>query len=214
MVRGSEGESGADSSSGACVQLLDWYNLGDELVLVMERPLPCLDLFDYIQERGGKLPEEEAKFLLKQLVGLMKKVHSKGVLHRDIKPENILVLTGNESLSLRLLDFGCGCILKNEPYTEFYGTLQYTPPEWYLHGQYEALPLCVWQMGVLLYDMLCGEHPFSTRADIISRAPTLHALIHNLPSPLDCQDLMRRCLAKRPRGRPTLEGILQHPWFQ
>ena len=51
------------------------------------------------------------------------------------------------------------------------GTLQYTPPEWYLHGQYEALPLCVWQMGVLLYDMLCGEHPFSTRADIISRAP-------------------------------------------
>lgn len=57
----------------------------------------------------------------------MNKVHSKGVLHRDIKPENILVLTANDSLCLRLLDFGCGCLLRNEHYTEFYGMFEYYP---------------------------------------------------------------------------------------
>ncbi|XP_062371867.1 serine/threonine-protein kinase pim-2-like [Sardina pilchardus] len=208
MVGAGEGARGQDSSS-VSVRLLDWYELGDEIVLVMERPLPCLDLFDYIQERGGRLPEEEAKFILKLLVEAMNKVHSKGVLHRDIKPENILVLMGNDSLCLRILDYGCGCILKNGPYTEFYGTMQYTPPEWYLQGEYEALPSCVWQIGVLLYDMLCGEHPFNMRADTISHEPYIPPQLSRL-----CQDLMRRCLAKRPRGRPTLDGILQHPWLQ
>ncbi|XP_041964035.1 serine/threonine-protein kinase pim-2-like [Alosa sapidissima] len=208
MVGAGEGERGPDSS-GVSVQLLDWYELGDELVLVMERPLPCLDLFDYIQERGGRLPEEEAKLILKLLVEAMNKVHSKGVLHRDIKPENILVLMGNDSLCVRILDYGCGCILQNEPCTEFYGTMQYTPPEWYLVGEYEAMPSCVWQIGVLLYDMLCGEHPFCTRADIIGREPYIPQQFSR-----QCQDLMRRCLAKRPRGRPTLDGILQHPWLQ
>ncbi|XP_063076183.1 serine/threonine-protein kinase pim-2-like [Engraulis encrasicolus] len=205
MVSNSEGSM---ESSGACTQLLDWYDLQHELVLVMERPVPCLDLFDYIQERGGRLPEDKAKLILKELVELMDKVHSKGVLHRDIKPENILVLTGNETLHLRIIDFGCGCFLKTEAYTEFYGTVQYTPPEWYLQGEYEALPLCVWQIGVLLYDMLCGEHPFNSRADTISREPYIPQHLSKY-----CQDLIRRCLTKRPKSRQTLDGLLQHPWF-
>lgn len=45
----------------ASVALLDSYVLRDELVLVMERPLPSMDLFDYILHRGGHLQEEEAK---------------------------------------------------------------------------------------------------------------------------------------------------------
>uniref|UniRef100_A0A3B5B0Q1 non-specific serine/threonine protein kinase n=1 Tax=Stegastes partitus TaxID=144197 RepID=A0A3B5B0Q1_9TELE len=43
------------------ISLLDWYDLGQELILVLERPVPCEDLFDYVAGNGGSLEEEEAK---------------------------------------------------------------------------------------------------------------------------------------------------------
>uniref|UniRef100_A0A665T9R3 non-specific serine/threonine protein kinase n=1 Tax=Echeneis naucrates TaxID=173247 RepID=A0A665T9R3_ECHNA len=43
------------------VSLLDWYELENELILVLERPVPCDDLFTYILLNGGALEESEAK---------------------------------------------------------------------------------------------------------------------------------------------------------
>lgn len=47
--------------TSAPVSLLDWYDLDLELVLVMERPVPAIDLSDYIEVNGGSLSEEKAK---------------------------------------------------------------------------------------------------------------------------------------------------------
>ncbi|XP_045069836.1 serine/threonine-protein kinase pim-2-like [Coregonus clupeaformis] len=193
----------------AAVALLDWFELDQELVLVLERPVPSMDLYDYIQMRGGTLQEEHARIILRQLVEAMREVHSRGVLHRDIKPENVLVETGSTSPRIRVLDFGCGCILRDGPYTECYGTSQYTPPEWFLRESYRAGPSTVWQLGVLLYDVLCGDQPFNTRREIIFEEPYIKDELSR-----HCVDLLRRCLAKRPRGRPTLDGMLLHPWLQ
>ena len=44
----------------SAVSLLDWYDLDKELILVLERPVPSVDLFDY-NEANGCLKEEEAK---------------------------------------------------------------------------------------------------------------------------------------------------------
>lgn len=49
------------AASSAPVSLLDWYDLEQELILVLERPVPCMDLFTYIWSEGGSLKEEEAK---------------------------------------------------------------------------------------------------------------------------------------------------------
>lgn len=43
------------------VTLLDWYDLGQKLILVMERPVPAEDLTEYISKKGGCLDESEAK---------------------------------------------------------------------------------------------------------------------------------------------------------
>ncbi|XP_045567156.1 serine/threonine-protein kinase pim-2 [Salmo salar] len=193
----------------AAVALLDWFEMDQELVLVLERPVPCMDLHDYIQKRGGTLQEEHARVILRQLVEAMREVHSRGVLHRDIKPENVLVETGSTSPRIRVLDFGCGCVLRDGPYTECYGTSQYTPPEWFLRESYRAGPSTVWQLGVVLYDMLCGDQPFNTRREILYEEPYIKDQLSR-----HCVDLLRRCLAKRPRGRPTLEEMLLHPWLQ
>lgn len=48
-------------TKAAPVSLLDWYETDSQIILVIERPIPCKDMFDYIQDKGGKLEEEETK---------------------------------------------------------------------------------------------------------------------------------------------------------
>ena len=52
-----------DDSVGtsAPVSLLDWYDLGHELIVVMERPVPAVDLSTYIKRKRGCLRESKAK---------------------------------------------------------------------------------------------------------------------------------------------------------
>eukprot|EP00063_Salmo_salar_P068260 XP_014043095.1 PREDICTED: serine/threonine-protein kinase pim-2-like [Salmo salar] len=57
--------------------------------------------------------------------------------------------------------------------------------------------------------MLCGDQPFNTRREILYEEPYIKDQLSR-----HCVDLLRRCLAKRPRGRPTLEEMLLHPWLQ
>lgn len=46
--------------TSAAVTLMDWYDLDDEVILVMERPVPCLDLIDYVRSRS-RIQEHEVK---------------------------------------------------------------------------------------------------------------------------------------------------------
>lgn len=76
------------------------------------------------------------------------------------------------------------------------------------------MPATVWSMGVLLYDMVCGDIPFEENEQIVSAVlnfPTSSSG-HQIVS-RQCQDLIRRLLEYSPSERPSLEQILTHPWF-
>ncbi|KAM7020578.1 serine/threonine-protein kinase pim-1-like [Acridotheres tristis] len=189
------------------IQLLEWLELPNNIVMVLERPERCQDLHHFIRARGF-LSEEVARELFRQVLEAVRHCTSCGVLHRDIKPQNVLVdlATGQA----KLIDFGCGTYLQDTAYTHFAGTLSYSPPEWIKFGWYYGKPATIWSLGILLHQMVCGEHPFR-RGQNISWDHQL-----SLPQRLsqECQGLIRRCLSMLDTERPSLEDLISDPWMQ
>ncbi|KAL0203540.1 hypothetical protein M9458_001558, partial [Cirrhinus mrigala] len=107
------------NSAPACpsvLQLLEWFDSPAHYSMILERPVPCQDLQSFCDENGC-LDESLAKKVLLQLITALKHCESRGVLHRDVKPQNLLIST--DSHDIKLLDFGCGDLLKDSAYRSF-----------------------------------------------------------------------------------------------
>jgi serine/threonine protein kinase len=189
------------------IRMIDYFDMADSFFVVMERINNCKDLFDFISEKGP-LNETMTKKIFQQLTETVIQCHARGVVHRDIKDENILI--DSISNNIKLIDFGSGAYLHNEIYGTFDGTRVYSPPEWIKYRRYKADGLTVWSLGILLYDMACGDIPFESDSQI-KRAALVHPNFLGLSNEL--QHLISRCLTINVEDRINLQEILAHPWI-
>merc|ERR1711915_1157457 len=170
------------------------------------------DLFDFITEQGP-LSEKLGKTMFREIVSTVIQCRDSGVLHRDIKDENILV--DLNTMKTKLIDFGSGCFYNHQTqrkkiFEEFRGTRVYSPPEWIQLGEYTGDGLTVWSLGILLYDMLCGDIPYTTDREISSGKLIFH---NHVKLSAEAKDLIQQCLHMTPELRINLDSVLSHPWF-
>ena len=111
--------------------------------------------------RTRELTDAEVIELSAQLLEALDHAHSQGVVHRDVKPTNVILEDG-PGLRVRLLDFGLALIDDADPLTaegDVPGTLAYISPE-RLGGTEAGEAADVWAAGLVMWEGLCGRHPF------------------------------------------------------
>jgi serine/threonine protein kinase/TolB-like protein len=153
---------------------------------------------------------ERLKLFL-QVLDAVQYAHAQHVIHRDIKPSNILV---TDSGQVRLLDFGVAKLLAQEEpqadLTQLYGralTPDYASPE-LVRGEAPAPAGDVYALGVVLYELLCGNRPYHLNA-ATSIAQLAHAIntlevrqpsVRVAPDAAGNRGTTERKLARRLRG--------------
>jgi serine/threonine-protein kinase len=187
--------------------------------------------------RDGPVPLPRTRFIVRQACAALREVHARGMVHRDVKPDNIMITErGGEFDFVKVIDFGIGKRVGNEGVDDpgqrlltrqirLLGTPAYMAPERIGHPSAVDARADVYGVGAILFFLLAGRPVFVSadeaaclRAVLAEPPPSLHALVPGLPRPL--VDLVERCLAKSPEGRPgsvqaiidALDALEVAPW--
>ena len=113
----------------------------------------------------GPLSESTWMRYAAEIAAALEHAHARRIIHRDIKPENILITQDDR---VKVIDFGLARALHDQPAASgtitqpnaFIGTPTYAAPE-LLTGGTASARSDVYSLGVVLYEMACGEQPFA-----------------------------------------------------
>ena len=156
------------------------------------------------------MPWQEALGYLRQMAAALGALHVVGVLHRDVKPGNLLL---REDGSVAFIDFGLARQLNLESditgVGTIFGTPHYMSPE-QGHGTTLDERSDLYSLGVILYEMLTGEKPFTAEAPLAVIYKHANAPVPRLPAAMShLQGLLDVLLAKKPADRlPTAAAII------
>ena len=158
-----------------------------------------------------------------QIADGLQAAHTLGIFHRDLKPQNVMLTDGG---LVKILDFGLARRLPPEDarfdparpvlaknatvattYTARGGTIRYMAPEQFVTG-HSSVQSDVWALGVLLYELTSGRHPFARpdaedfqaiRAIQFLDPPDLSGIVPEISPEL--KSVIMACLEKNPGAR-------------
>jgi doublecortin-like kinase 1/2 len=206
------------------IELVEVFDFPDEKYLVTEL-VRGGDLFDAIAT-DTKYSEPVSRGMVRDLACALKYLHDRMIVHRDIKPENLLVVElgpdGGASeecrKTLKLADFGLAQVV-SEPLFTVCGTPTYVAPEILAETGY-GVKVDVWATGVIMYILLVGFPPFSSRTN--NQDELFDQILSGLfefNSPdwdeisYPAKELISWMLQVDPLQRYSAYEILEHPWI-
>ncbi|MFD4035047.1 serine/threonine-protein kinase [Streptomyces sp. NPDC058637] len=167
-----------------------------------------------VSESGayGPLPERSVRILAAGLAGALQDIHGAGLIHRDLKPSNVLMTIDGP----RVIDFGIARALETVAdggltrTGALIGSPGFMAPE-QVRGERVTTACDVFCLGSVLAYAATGRLPFGV-ADT-----GVHALMYRIAQedpdltgvPVDLVELIRDCLAKDPKARPSTDAVLE-----
>jgi eukaryotic-like serine/threonine-protein kinase len=170
--------------------------VGEDLAKVIARgPVPVPDAVDHVV----------------QACEAVAAAHDVAIVHRDLKPANLFVTQGREGrTSIKVLDFGISK-LRNESHAvtqtlSVVGSPLYMSPEQMETPRDADERADVWSLATILFELVAGKPPFDAPtlpllcARICTAPPRTFAEL-GVAAPEDLEQILRRCLSKRPEER-------------
>ena len=167
-------------------------------------------LRDMLAQRGA-LSLQQTLTYIEQAASALDYAHAHGIVHRDIKPGNFLFHADGR---LMLTDFGIARIIRshgseNETTLtntgQFLGSPEYMAPEM-IHGEHIDHRADIYELGIVLFQMLSGHVPFQGNTPYTVAAkhlqeppPVLHSINPAIPPTVDA--VIRKAIAKRREDR-------------
>jgi serine/threonine-protein kinase len=154
---------------------------------------------------SGRLKPAVAARIAGQVCGALEAARKAGLVHRDIKPENILLTADGQ---VKVADFGLSRTMAESKATQagvLLGTAHYVAPE-QVEGKESDHRSDLFALGVVLYEMLTGDTPFSGDTPLIVAYQRVR---ENVPRPSDriagispaMDEIVGRATAREPAGR-------------
>lgn len=205
-----EAQAVASLSHTNIVNIYDVGTDGEKYYIVMEY-VEGSNLKEIIKQEA---PMESSKALRIsiQICSALEHAHQNSIIHRDIKPHNILFTSEGQ---IKVTDFGIARAATENSATvsftdssSFVGSVHYISPE-QANGEITDFKSDIYSLGVILFEMITGELPFSGENPISIALQHVHnqpPVIENLNSevPEIVQDIIENMLSKNPEERPDI----------
>src|SRR3989475_8679432 len=156
--------------------------------------------------RIGRLPQDKAVQIARQICAGLSAAHDVGVLHRDLKPANVMI---DEHGNARITDFGLAGLAEEFHEDEIHaGTPAYMAPE-QLDGRTFTVRSDIYSLGLVLYELFTGRKAFEapTLGELVKlrRSDTTPTTPSEIVKGLDplVEKVIDRCLQKDPENRPS-----------
>jgi eukaryotic-like serine/threonine-protein kinase len=159
----------------------------------------------------------------KVLTAAIAALHESKIVHADLKPANAYLVedsTIGSGYQLKLIDMDFSLLAdRRAPWHGFQGyvgTDNYRSPEHLTRGSVPGLASDVFTCGLMLYELLAGEHPYwrddqaEYGARVNAHATKPPALLGSMPLPADNAEVsaaLHRCLSPDPAARPTAAAL-------
>ena len=212
--------SGSSHSSNALLpRLLQSYRESNALHMLFNVPIVA-DLSTVARAHSVLLPVPAVTYIGASIVCALEILHQTGIVYRSIQPETIHVDTSGRVV---LMDyrFSKVGIIKSRSYT-ICGAADYLAPE-QISQQGHGYEVDFWSLGILLYELSTGEHPFANNSEVavFSKISSLGSTsLPTLPIPAnistELSNLISRLIVKEPQerlGTQNIDDLKRHEVF-